>query len=163
MLIEQVPCSTCAQGAGNAAVEAGVLRRLSEAFPEVTFEVRNMESSALLVLRGGARPPAAAGQATAEEGAVPRSTPVRVGTQVRVLSSTTGPNGSTVAEIEYVFGENLEQLAHSVPAGTTIPSRIVIRVTQNAEGAITAVESLTNQPQALVEALARQTLPAASG
>src|SRR5205085_2683204 len=34
MLIEQVPCSTCAQGAGNAAVEAGVLRRLSEAFPE---------------------------------------------------------------------------------------------------------------------------------
>lgn len=55
MMIEQVPCSACAQGIENLAVEPGVLGRLSRLFPEVVFEVRSMESTQLIVLHAGRR------------------------------------------------------------------------------------------------------------
>ena len=163
MLIEQTPCSTCAQGVRNAAVEAGVLKKLSQAFPEVTFEIKSLENSALIVLKNGAPPvTGGAGAAVPEnpaEAGAGNTTPVNVDTKINVIKSSPGANGSTVSEIEYLFGESLEHINKGAPSGASLPSRIVIRVTQNAEGAITAVESLTNQPQALVEALAQSTLP----
>jgi hypothetical protein len=50
----------------------------------------------------------------------------------------------------------------TAPPGTKVPSRIIMRVTQNADGSIAAVESLSGQPPALVEALAQKTLVGAS-
>jgi hypothetical protein len=87
------------------------------------------------------------------------TTPVQVGTEIKVNSSVQQPNGTTVSEVEYNFGKNLDQLNHGAPAGGEVPARITVRITQNSEGAITAVESLSGEPQALVEALARQTIP----
>lgn len=98
------------------------------------------------------------GGAAAEGGAKPGTASVRVGTQIEVKSAVKQPDGSTVSEVEYNFAENLEQLNHGAPAGAKFPSRMLIRVTQNAEGAITGVESLSGEPAALAEALARQTL-----
>jgi uncharacterized protein DUF4157 len=226
MLIEQEPCATCAQGTAEATLPAGVLRRLSEAFPEVTFEVKNLDSSALMVLRNGQRvaqgatpaaaaaatePTAPAGGAAAERpggsaaaerpsastavaerpggapaatetpgaAAAPARTPgtatavaerptsaatpsrVQVGTEIRALSVTQQPNGTTIAEIEYIFGENLEHINRGAPTGGEVPNRMLMRVTQNADGSIAAVESLSGQPQAMAEALVRQTLPRA--
>ena len=103
-------------------------------------------------------PPEQAGPGTAKGGDPSSTTPVRVGTKIEVKSAVKAPDGSTVSEVEYVFGEGLEQLNHGAPAGSAIPARMVIRVTQNAEGAITAVESLSGEPAALVEALVQQTL-----
>lgn len=53
MLIEQEPCSTCASGVYDPNTAAGVLRKLSAAFPQLTFEIKNLNSSAILRLRGG--------------------------------------------------------------------------------------------------------------
>lgn len=53
MLIEQEPCSTCAQGVSEPGIAPGVLAKLRERFPEVTFEVKNLDSRALMVLKGG--------------------------------------------------------------------------------------------------------------
>jgi hypothetical protein len=53
MLIEQEPCSTCASGVYDPATAAGVLRKLSSMFPQLTFEIKNLNSSAILRLRGG--------------------------------------------------------------------------------------------------------------
>jgi hypothetical protein len=55
MLIEQEPCSTCASGVTGEAAPAGVLRKLSQEFPELTFEIKNLTSNSLIVLRGGTR------------------------------------------------------------------------------------------------------------
>ena len=74
ILIEQEPCSTCAQGvAANTTVEAGVLGKLSRAFPEIIFEVRSLANSAVIVLKGGIRvgspsPAAVAGSQSAPAG-----------------------------------------------------------------------------------------------
>ena len=56
MLIEQEPCSTCAQGASNPEVATGVLKKLSQKFPDVTFEIKNLDSNAIMVLKNGATP-----------------------------------------------------------------------------------------------------------
>ncbi len=53
MLIEQEPCSTCASGVYDPATAAGVLRKLSSMFPQITFEIKNLNSSTILRLRGG--------------------------------------------------------------------------------------------------------------
>jgi hypothetical protein len=53
MLIEQMPCSTCASGIADHATAIGVLRKLSEAFPQVTFEIKNQEGSSIITLKGG--------------------------------------------------------------------------------------------------------------
>jgi hypothetical protein len=53
MLIEQEPCSTCASGIYDPNTAAGVLRKLSSMFPQLTFEIKNMNSTAVLRLRGG--------------------------------------------------------------------------------------------------------------
>ena len=47
ILIEQVPCSTCIQGAHTADpnTEPGVLAKLSQEYPTVTFEVKHMDGS----------------------------------------------------------------------------------------------------------------------
>jgi hypothetical protein len=56
MLIEQEPCSTCAQGASNPKVAPGVLKKLSQEFPEVIFEIKDLNSNAIIVLKGGSGP-----------------------------------------------------------------------------------------------------------
>jgi hypothetical protein len=166
MLIEQEPCSTCAQGAGDAAQAAGVLRKLSQEFPELVFEIKNLTSNSIMVLQGGkgvtAATAAAAPKATGGKAAAPPS--AEVSTKIEVTNSVKQPNGTTVSEVEYTFGENLEQLNKGAPAGAELPSRIVVRVTQDAEGVITSVEALSGQPQALAEALVQRTLtPAIAG
>jgi hypothetical protein len=59
ILIEQEVCATCAQGAVNPDTAAGVLKKLSQKYPELTFEVKSLQSSALMVLKGAS--PAAGG------------------------------------------------------------------------------------------------------
>jgi hypothetical protein len=63
MLIEQEVCATCGQGTTNLDTAAGVLKKLSQQYPEVTFEIKNQQSSSLLVLKGSqssaVTPPAA--------------------------------------------------------------------------------------------------------
>ncbi len=156
MLIEQEPCATCA-------MQEGVLQRLSRAFPEITFEVKNLDSSAVIVLRNGARVAQGAAPATVAQGSTPTAAPtsVQVGTEIRALSSVRQPNGTTISEIEYIFRDNLDQINRAAPAQGRIPGRMVMRITTNADGAIMAVESLSGQPQAMAEALVRQTLPRA--
>jgi len=161
MVIEQEPCSTCAQGITDPAEAAGVLRKLSAEFPEITFEVKSLTSSAVMVLKGGARTnvrgvSSAPENAPAEKGPSPKS--VEVGTKIEVTNTVKNADGSTVSEVEYNFGQNLKQINEGAPAGAEIPSRIAVRVTQNSEGVITSVESLSGQPQALVDALAQRTL-----
>jgi hypothetical protein len=53
ILVEQIPCSTCASGIANPEVGAGVLRKLSEAFPDVTFEIKNLDGNEIITLREG--------------------------------------------------------------------------------------------------------------
>ncbi|MET0649825.1 MAG: DUF4157 domain-containing protein [Pyrinomonadaceae bacterium] len=53
MLIEDRPCSACAQGLTQHAEAPGVLRKLSEVYPDVTFEVKNLMNSELLVIKNG--------------------------------------------------------------------------------------------------------------
>ena len=72
MLIEQEPCSTCAQGISDPDIAAGVLKKLSAEFPDVTFEVKNLDSSAIIVLKGNTNAPSATG--TAASGASASST-----------------------------------------------------------------------------------------
>jgi len=96
--------------------------------------------------------------ASAAKGKAPTVEPTQVGTEMKVLNAVKGADGSTVAEVEYNFGKNLAKINESLPEGAKLPARIVMRITQNVDGAITAVESLSGQPKALVEALARQTL-----
>lgn len=53
MLIEDRPCSACAQGLTKHAEAPGVLRKLSELYPDITFEVKNLMNSELLVIKNG--------------------------------------------------------------------------------------------------------------
>jgi len=68
------------------------------------------------------------------------------------------PDGKTVSEVEYDFTENLEQVNGRAPAGGKLPSRVLVRVTQNADGTLASVESLSGESQGLVEALTQKTL-----
>lgn len=165
MLIEQEVCATCGQGATNAETAAGVLKKLSLKYPEVTFEVKNLQSSSLTVLKGSETAAAAAEGAQALPGAPAgeQATSVQVETKVEVINSVRNANGTTVSEVRYSFGKNLEQVNTSAPAGAKVPQQITIRITQNADGSIAAVESLSGEPQALVEALAQKTLAGAGG
>jgi len=97
-------------------------------------------------------------QGAGGEGEAPMVETTQVGTEIKVINSVKNADGSIVAEVEYSFGEDLAKINQSLPEGSKLPARIVMRVSQNADGAITAVESLSGQPKALVEALARQTL-----
>ncbi|MGJ5179592.1 eCIS core domain-containing protein [Bradyrhizobium oligotrophicum] len=165
MLIEQEVCATCGQGATNAETAAGVLKKLSLKYPELTFEIKNLQSSSLTVLKGSETAVAAAEGAQAVSGAPSgnQATSVQVETKVEVVNSVRNANGTTVSEVRYSFGKNLEQVNTSAPAGAKVPAEITIRITQNADGSIAAVESLSGEPQALVEALAQKTLAGASG
>lgn len=163
MLIEQEPCSTCAQGISNAKVDPGVLKKLAQEFPEVTFEIKNLRSSSILVLKGSSSSgsldaPTESSQTATGAAQKPSADAVQVKTDIEVKNVVKNSDGSTVMELEYNLGENLAQLNRGAPAGGEVPARITIRVTTNAEGAITSVESLSGEPAALVEALARQTL-----
>lgn len=53
MLIEQEPCPACASGIDNEAAPSGVLKKLSKRYPEVTFEIKNRDGSAIITLRNG--------------------------------------------------------------------------------------------------------------
>jgi len=66
MLVEQEPCSTCAQGVRNPGTASGVLRKLADAFPELRFEVKNLNTSGIIVLEGQPAAPAAG---------IPKTTP----------------------------------------------------------------------------------------
>jgi hypothetical protein len=163
MLIEQEPCSTCAQGVANAKVDPGVLKKLALEFPEVTFEIKNLRTSSILVLKGATSSGSlgAAGEnAPAAKGAAekPVTDSVQVKTDIEVKNVVKNPDGSTVSDLEYNLGENLAQLNQGAPEGGALPARMSIRVTTSPEGAIISVESLSGEPAALVEALARQTL-----
>lgn len=57
MLIEQEPCSTCAQGTNNANTKAGVLKKLSDAYPELRFEIKNLNTSGRIVIEARPVPP----------------------------------------------------------------------------------------------------------
>jgi hypothetical protein len=96
---------------------------------------------------------------TGQGGKAPKANAVQVGTEIKVNSAVRQANGDIVSEVEYNFGKSLDQLNKGAPPGGEVPARITVRITQNSEGAITAVESLSGEPQALVEALARQTIP----
>jgi hypothetical protein len=155
MLIEQEPCSTCAQGAVNPETAAGVLKKLSLKYPEITFEIKSLESHGLIVLKGqqDASAGAESGGEVGEE-----STSVQVETKIEVVNSVRNGDGTTVSEVEYDFGQNLEKINSTAPAGTTVPRRIVLKVVQNADGSLVSVESLSGQPQAMAEALVQKTL-----
>lgn len=157
MLIEQEPCSTCAQGATGAETAAGVLKKLSLKYPEIVFEIKSLESSSIIVLKGGAAPGSAAGGAAS--GMSGKS--VQVETRIEVTKSIRTPEGTTVSEVEYAFGKGMEEVNAGAPAGSSVPGKVLVRVTQNADGSIAAVESLSGQPQAMVEALAHRTLSGA--
>ncbi len=87
--------------------------------------------------------------------------------QFKVLSSTQQADGGIISEVEVFLTKGLDQLnaqleAHGAPK---LASRIVIRFTQNAEGALVSAESVTGESAALAETLARQaiaTLPEAA-
>jgi Domain of unknown function (DUF4157) len=70
ILVEQEPCSTCAQGAVDQTQAPGVLRKLSAAYPEVTFEVKSSGSSALLNLKAAPLSGAPTPPSVAEEGSL---------------------------------------------------------------------------------------------
>ena len=163
MLIEQEPCSTCAQGAVNTETAAGVLKKLSLKYPEITFEIKSLESSGLIVLKGAESASAGAAGAASNAGGGQQATSVQVETKIEVISSVRNADGTTVSEVEYNFGRSLDKINSTAPAGTTVPNRIVMRVTQNADGSLASIESLSGQPQAMVEALAQKTLTAGAG
>lgn len=154
MLIEQEPCSTCAAGARGTNVAAGVLKKLSLKYPEIIFEIKSLESSSIIVLKGGA--PAGAAAAGSATGTSGKS--VQVDTKIEVTKSVRTPEGTTISEVEYAFGKGLEEVNANAPKGAEVPSKVVVKITQNADGTIAAVESLSGQPKAMVEAIAHRTL-----
>lgn len=63
MLIEQEPCSTCAQGVADPKMAAGVLKKLADAYPELTFEIKNLNTSGRIVIEARAAPAGSPGSA----------------------------------------------------------------------------------------------------
>jgi len=53
MLIEERVCNICRQGLGGTEVPPGVLKQLSDKYPNITFVVRNQTTSEVLRFRGG--------------------------------------------------------------------------------------------------------------
>ncbi len=168
MLIEQTPCAACAAGAVKTNTAAGVLKKLSLKYPELTIEVKSLENNSLIVLKGtettaaagaaGAAPKQGVGASAGEQ-----TTSVQVETKIEVTKSVRSADGATVSEVEYNLGKGLEEINGGAPSGARVPDRIVIKVTQNADGSLAAVESLSGHPKALVEALAQKTLAGPGG
>lgn len=52
ILIEQEPCSTCAQGVVDPKVSPGVLKKLANKYPELAFEIKNLNTSGRIVIEG---------------------------------------------------------------------------------------------------------------
>jgi len=105
MLIEQEPCSTCAQGISDPNIAAGVLRKLSQKYPDLTFEIKNLDSSAVIVLKGNTNTPAAGGGTTAEPATAPKDEPA---------PSASVPPKQTASQME-------TQPANTTPAEPTAP------------------------------------------
>jgi hypothetical protein len=53
MLIEERVCNICRQGLRGTDVPPGVLKQLSDKYPNVTFVVRNQATNEVLRFRGG--------------------------------------------------------------------------------------------------------------
>jgi hypothetical protein len=53
LLVEEQPCPTCAEGLNDRANAPGVLRKLSEAYPEITFEIKDLTRSDIRVVKNG--------------------------------------------------------------------------------------------------------------
>ncbi len=121
-------------------------------------------------IRAALRPyvPSAAGATTSRPGSSasePPTTPVSVATRYNILNTTVNEAGNTVAEVEILLGRGAEDLSR-VSGGTSMPSRIVLRITTSAEGAFVGAESVGIElSSGVTEALARQiiaTLPEAA-
>jgi hypothetical protein len=105
--------------------------------------------------RGGGQPgsgggPQAAGAST--------SSHVKIG--ARVLNSAEQANGSTISEVEVLLSDGLDAVNQSAPPGKALPSRMVLKITQNADGVVVAAESLTGESAGLARALAEQLVAA---
>ena len=105
ILIEQEPCSTCAQGVKNPATARGVLQKLAEMFPELEFEVKNLDSSELLSVK-------------ARAAAAPGTPPVPPATGMK--SSAAGPPSINKAPPE-VTGEVPKTPAPKAPPAVVEP------------------------------------------
>ena len=92
----------------------------------------------------------------------PSETHVQVETNVRVVASSQQPGGTTISEVEVIFGSGLNEVNAAAPGGASVPGRILLRITQNADGTLAAAESLTGEPAAVAKALAQQILSAGS-
>lgn len=145
-----------------------VLRQVPSNAPSASEEQappeRALPPSRQTVEERGVATPAEAPPGTAQEA----GGEFRVRAQFRILSSSTQPDGSFVSEVEVQLTEGLEGLNRVTTAngGRPLSSQMVIRVTQNAEGLLTAAESLTGEPTAVAEILAREafsSLPRATG
>jgi hypothetical protein len=136
---------------------------------------------------GASRPPApqepaesqkGSGAATAEETtATGRSTRTAspgtsaefpVDTRFRVLRTEHIPGQRVVSDVEVIFTKGLERVNQAAQAhgGEPLPSRLVLRITTDAQGALVAAESTTGEAAALAEVIARQALettPRAAG
>ena len=114
-----------------------------------------------------AQTPAAAGQSTklaggaANAAASENAVSVKVDTKIEVVKSVHEANGTTISDVEYDFAGGLDKINEGAPAGGGLPGKMVIEVTQSADGSIAAVKSLSGQPKLMVEALALKTLPGA--
>ena len=106
MLIEQEPRATCASGIADPEAAAGVLRKLSKAFPDVTFEIKHLDSNKIITLRGGkeivknveaaaskALPVPAADPETLPK-ATPEALPENVTAETRLVKPSAAPEGA---------------------------------------------------------------------
>jgi hypothetical protein len=107
----------------------------------------------------------AAASGSASSASDPATAPISVATRYNILNSTINEAGNTIAEVEILLGRGAEDLSR-VSGGTSMPSRIVLRITTTAEGAFVGAESVGIElSSGVTEALARQivaTLPEAA-
>ncbi len=93
----------------------------------------------------------------------PSPTEFKVNTQYRVLNVDQIPGGRVVSEVEVVFSEGLEQTnqAVKVHGGKPFPSRLILHITTDSNGALVAAEMTSGEAAGLAETLARQALSSA--
>jgi hypothetical protein len=90
--------------------------------------------------------------------AAPAETKANVQTEIEVVSTVERPGGGTVTDLEIKLGGGLDGVNKAAGEGAGLPSKLGVRVTQSADGALLAAESTTGQPAAVAEAFAQQIL-----
>jgi hypothetical protein len=109
---------------------------------------------------GGKGPTPAGGGGGGAGGGTGTATASRVQVGARALKSESQPNGSTVSEVEILLSDGLDVVHSAAPTGKGLPSRMALKITQDADGAVVAAESLTGESQALARALAEKLVAA---